>query len=104
VDSSLFPLTLQRVFGLGKKSFYGVCIGLRFFQHWQVSGIFEPLDANYARDVVGESLSKPGAKILVVPAPEQQGWTPEATHSIDSSHRLEIVIVVQLPVQKTAET
>jgi len=104
LDSLQLPLTLPRLSGLGKESFYGLCIGIRFFQHWQVSGILKPLDPNYARDVVGEPLRNFGSEILVVSAPEDQGWTAEAPNSIHSSHRLEIVIAVQLPAQKTAQT
>jgi len=104
LDSLQLPLTLPRLSGLGKESFYGLCIGIRFLQHWQVSGILKPLDPNYARDVVGEPLRNFGSEILVVSAPEDQGWTAEAPNSIHSSHRLEIVIAVQLPAQKTAQT
>jgi hypothetical protein len=79
----------------------GVCIGFRFFQHGQVSGIFQPLDANDAGNVVGEPLGNRRTEIRIVPALQNQSWMAKAPDSIDGSHRLEIVLTVQLPTQKT---
>src|SRR5262249_7744179 len=78
-------------------------VGFSFFQHWQMSRILHPLDANNTGNVVGESLGNRGTEIRVVLAPQDQGRMAEAPDSIESSHILEIVFAIELPIQKTPQ-
>ena len=52
---------------------------------------------------MGESLGNRRTEICVVLAPQDQGRVVEAPDSIDSSHRLEIVFAIELPIQKTPQ-